>query len=152
MFLGPEFLPFPARGEVRGQVRSAIVGWGLTTRVMNLIKPGPPTPPPLQPAGTGTGTVLVLFLKLYQNRTPDRSCVRLFRCFFIDCIFMRVSVTPKTQHYPTPFFSILCKGREGRAQIMPHSILSRSARFLLSSKATDLCHVIIRLAENPTSK
>jgi hypothetical protein len=74
---------------------------------MNLIKPGPPTPPPLQPAGTGTGTgtgtVLVLFLKLYQNRTPGRSCVRLFRCFFIDCIFMLVSVTPKTQHYPTPF-------------------------------------------------
>ena len=76
------------------------------------------------------GTVVVgLFLRLYQNSTPDRYCVRLFRCFYllwqVPCICLCLS------HLLTNFFSILCLGREARARRRAslYSILSRSVSF-----------------------
>ena len=144
--------PPPASCEVRGQLRGVRGLEGDEPEAL-------PSPPPRPHCAAGT-VVVGLFLRLYQNSTPDRSCVRLFRCFYllwqVPCICLCLS------HLLTNFFSILCLGREARARRRAslYSILSRSVSFtfVLCTQGDfysvqgcwpfHLCHFIIVLSEN----
>ena len=113
--------PPPASCEVRGQLRGVRGLEGDEPEAL------PSTPPRLHCAA---GTVVVgLFLRLYQNSTPDRYCVRLFRCFYL--LLQVPWICLCLSHLLTNFFSILCLGREARARRRAslYSILSRSVSF-----------------------